>query len=144
MSVFAFETHQTRQFQEEAMRLTHCVLIQALILAALLSTAADAQRVGGGDRRGDRLPAGRTTLPAVENYSPMAAGVFEVVTVQTSDRVVRLRASDGKTADVGVAEHVFDLSKLKAGDKVKVDFFQPDEANPKLNAAGIWPVQPAQ
>ena len=126
------------------MRLIHYALIPAFIFAAFLSTAADAQRVGGGDRRGDRPLVGPTTLPAVENYSPMAAGVFEVVSVQTSNRMVRLRASDGKTADVGVAEHVYDLSKLKAGDKVKVDFFQPDEANPKLSAAGIWPVQPAQ
>jgi hypothetical protein len=33
---------------------------------------------------------------------------------------------------------------LKAGDKLKVDFFQPDEANPKASAAGIWPVQSTQ
>ena len=50
----------------------------------------------------------------------------------------------GKRLDVNVADHVYDLSKLKAGDKLKVDFFQPDEANPKVSAAGIWPVQPTQ
>jgi hypothetical protein len=76
----------------------------------------------------------------VESYAPAAAGIFEVVSVQASDRIVRLRASDRKALDVSVAEYVYDLSKLKAGDKLKVDFFQPDEANPKVSAAGIWPV----
>jgi len=36
------------------------------------------------------------------------------------------------------------LREHKAGDKLKIDFFQPDEANPKVSAAGIWPVQSAQ
>jgi hypothetical protein len=31
------------------------------------------------------------------------------------------------------------VSKLKAGDKVKVDFFQPDEGDTRLRAAGVWP-----
>jgi len=115
-------------------------LLPAFILIASMSTMAEAQRVGGGDR-GDRRPIGPTTLPAVENTAPMSVGIYEVVSVQASSRMVRLRAADGKTADVSVAEHVYDLSKLKAGDKVKVDFFQPDETNPKISAAGLWPVQ---
>jgi hypothetical protein len=116
-------------------------LILAFAVSALPAGSADAQRVSGGDRRVDRpLPIGPTTIPAVESYPPAAAGIFEVVSVQVSNRVVRLRASDGKTADVGVAEHVYDVSKLKAGDKLKVDFFQPDEVNTKMSAAGIWPV----
>jgi hypothetical protein len=119
-------------------------LIPAFIITVLISAVADAQRVGGGDRRGDRTPGVPNPLPAVESYAPAAAGTFEVVSVQASNRVVRLRAGDGKTADVNVAEHVYDLSKLKAGDKVKVDFFQPDEANPKLSAAAIWPVETAR
>lgn len=123
------------------MRLSHRALIPAFILATFISTVADAQRAG--DRRGER-PRPLTTVPAVENYAPAATGVFEVVSVQAADRVVRLRASDGKALDVSVADHVYDLSKLKAGDKLKVDFFQPDEANPKVSAAGIWPVQSAQ
>ena len=122
------------------MSLHRRALIPAFIAVALISTVADAQRPGPGDRR----PRPLTTVPAVEGYAPAAAGVFEVVSVQESERVVRLRASDGKALDVSVAEHVYDLSKLKAGDKLKVDFFQPDEANPKVSAAGIWPVEAAR
>ena len=122
------------------MSLHQRALIPAFIVMTLISTVADAQRAGPGDRR----PRPLTTLPAVESYAPAAAGIFEVVSVQASDRVVRLRASDGKAVDVSVAEHVYDLSKLKAGDKLKVDFFQPDEANPKVSAAGIWPVEAAR
>lgn len=122
------------------MRSTRRALIPAFIFTAFISSVADAQRVGGGDRS----PAVRRPLPAVEGYAPAAAGVFEVVSVQASNRMVRLRSGDGRTADVSVAEHVYDLSKLKAGDKVKVDFFQPDDANPKLSAAGIWPVEAAR
>ena len=122
------------------MSLNHRALIPAFIVMTLISTVADAQRAGPGDRR----PRPLTTVPAVESYAPAAAGIFEVVSVQESERVVRLRASDGKALDVSVAEHVYDLSKLKAGDKLKVDFFQPDEANPKVSAAGIWPVEAAR
>lgn len=127
------------------MNLDHRALVSAFIFLVFISTAADAQRAVG-DRPGQRPlpPLGRATLPAVENDAPAAAGIFEIVSVKTADRVVRLRASDGKALDVSVADHVFDLSKLKAGDKVKVDFFQPDEANPTVSAAGIWPVQSAQ
>jgi hypothetical protein len=71
----------------------------------------------------------------------MTTSVFEVLSVRSSDRVIRLRGPDGKTADVHVQEHVYDVSKLKAGDKVKVDFFQPDEGDARLRAAGIWPAQ---
>ena len=69
----------------------------------------------------------------------MTTSVFEVLSVRASDRVMRIRGVDGKTADVQVQEHVYDVSKLKAGDKVKVDFFQPDEGDTRLRAAGVWP-----
>lgn len=111
------------------------------VCTALMVTAVDAQRVGPGDRRPAPRPIGPSTIPAVETYAPGSSGIFEVISVQASNRIVRLRASDGKTGDVNVAEHVYDLSKLKAGDKLKVDFLLADEANPKLSAAGIWPAE---
>ena len=116
------------------------VLSWVLVATAALGPA-EAQRVGGdrGDR-GDRVrPPG--SIPAVESYAPMTTSVFEVLSVRAADRVIRLRGKDGKTADVHVQEHVFDVSKLKAGDKVKVDFFQPDEGDTRLRAAGVWPAQ---
>jgi len=124
------------------MNLDHRALITAFVFMLFLSTATDAQKA---DRPGVRpRPLGPTALPAVENYPPAAAGIFEVISVNAADGLVRLRASDGKALDVSVADHVYDLSKLKAGDKLKVDFFQPGEANSKVSAAGIWPVQPTQ
>ncbi len=114
--------------------------LSCALLAATALGSAQAQSVGGirGDR-GDRvLRPG--TIPAEENYAPMAIGVHEVLSVRTADRVVRLRDKEGKVADVHVQEHVYDLSKLKPGDKVKVDFFQPNQGDPRVRAAGIWPV----
>jgi len=109
-------------------------LTSILLLAGIVATA-EAQRVGGN--RGDRVRP-LESIPAVESFAPMTASVFEVLSVRASDRVVRLRGKDGKTADVLVEGHVYDLSKLKAGDKVKVDFFQPDEGDTRLRAAGVW------
>ena len=110
------------------------------LLGASLAITADAQRVGGGGNRGDRVRPPES-IPAIESHAPMTTSVFEVLSVRSSDRVIRLRGPDGKTADVHVQEHVYDVSKLKAGDKVKVDFFQPDEGDARLRAAGIWPAQ---
>jgi hypothetical protein len=109
-----------------------------VLLAATALGSAEAQRVGGN--RGDRvLRPG--TIPAEEAYAPMAIGVLEVLSVRPADRVIRLRDKQGKSADVHVQEHVYDLSKLKAGDKVRVDFFQPVEGDTQLRAAGIWPTE---
>jgi len=52
-----------------------------------------------------------------------------------------MRAADGRTGDVYVAEDIYDLSKLKADDKIRVDFVVPDAKNSKLSAASVWPVK---
>lgn len=109
-----------------------------LLLATAAPGSAGAQSVGG--IRSDRgLRPG--TIPAEENYAPMAIGTLEVIAVRPADRVIRLRDKEGKVADVHVKEHVYDLSKLKAGDKVKVDFFRPVDSDTQLRAAGVWPVE---
>jgi hypothetical protein len=119
-------------------------LTRRCAIAVLLAivTSAVAQRPDGGDRPPirDRVRP-PDAIPAVESYAPLTTSVFEVLSVRASDRVIRLRGKDGRTADVHVQEHVFDVSKLKPGDKVKVDFFQPDEADQRLRAAGVWPAQ---
>ncbi|HET9023045.1 MAG TPA: hypothetical protein VFN64_00645 [Burkholderiaceae bacterium] len=110
----------------------------ALCCAVLALSAlgnAEAQRAGGGRGSPARPPA---TIPAFESDASRTSSLFEVLSVRLADRVMRLRGQDGKIADVHVQEHVYDLSKLKAGDKVKVDFFQPDEGDTRVRAAGVW------
>jgi hypothetical protein len=66
--------------------------------------------------------------------------IYTVVLIDASGRKVRLRsATDGKTADVQVGEDVYDLSKLKIGDKVRVEFLAADTPNQKPVAASLWP-----
>ena len=104
------------------------------LLAAMLLQPVLAQRAGGGGGDG----AGQRTQGGAINYAPQPA-VYSVTSVDAKGRTVRLRAQDGRTGVVHVAENVYDLSKLKAGDKIRVDFVVPDATNSKLNAASIWP-----
>ena len=74
------------------------------------------------------------------NYAPRPA-VYSVVSLDRDNRMVRLRAADGRTGDVFFPEGVFDLSTLKSGDQIRVDFVKPDKADKKLTAASAWPVK---
>ena len=68
--------------------------------------------------------------------------VLQVVSVDSYSRVVKMRDANGKTLDVQVGEGIYDLSKLKIGDKVQVNFLEPDGlGSHKVKAANIWPVQ---
>lgn len=68
-------------------------------------------------------------------------GIYQVVSVDTYAQTVQLRGADGSTAAVKVSSDVYDISKLKSGDRVQVNFYVPDSMNPGLRAAGLWPVQ---
>jgi hypothetical protein len=92
------------------------------LLAALLWQPLLAQRMVGGGL----------------NYAPKPA-VYDVLSVDADARTVQLRAADGRTGTVYVAEEVFDVSTLKAGDKIRVDFVVPDASNKSLRAASVWP-----
>jgi hypothetical protein len=108
-----------------------------LVIGAALASIALAQRIerpGGGERV--RPP---ESIPANESYAPLTTSVFKVLSVRRSDRVIRVLGADGRTADVRVAEHVYDVAKLKSGDAIRVDFFQPDNGDVTLRAAGVWP-----
>jgi len=110
------------------------LLSSLALLALLLGNSADAQRVGGvGDRPGFRNQGG------VNQGQPPAE--YVVVSVDSYAQSVRLRAADGTTADVYVPDGVYDLSKLKNGDKVQVNFLEPNEQGSKLSAGNIWPVR---
>jgi hypothetical protein len=74
------------------------------------------------------------------NNAPRPA-VYSVISINSDARTVQLRAADGRTDFVYVAEEVYDLSKLKPGDKIKVDFVVPDKTNDKLSAASVWPAE---
>jgi hypothetical protein len=102
------------------------------LLAAMLLQPVLAQPGGGGGGGGQRMQGGGI------NYAPEPA-VYSVVLVDARARTVRLRAADGRTGLVHVAEGVYDLSTLKAGDKIRVDFAEPEAANSKLRAASIYP-----
>ena len=74
------------------------------------------------------------------NYAPRPA-VYSVLSVDTDARTVQLRAADGRTGVVHVAEDVYDLSKVKPGDKIRVDFVVPDSKSSNLRAASVWPAE---
>ena len=67
-------------------------------------------------------------------------GVYKVVSVDSYARTVDLQSTDGSVTTVKVPEGVYELSKLKAGDRVQVNFYTPDAMNPGLRAAGIFPI----
>jgi hypothetical protein len=124
-------------------------LIRIAGILALIALAAPAisiaQRATQPIRR--PRPPGRPDLPLVPGRLPQtstiggpapAAGVFTVSSVRPRDNIVRLRDADGRSADVYVDPDVFDLSTLEAGDQVGVDFFIPEEAEDRIEAASIW------
>jgi hypothetical protein len=102
------------------------------LLAATLLPPALAQ-VGGGI-------GGRRNEGGSINYAPGPA-VYDVLAVDADARTVRLRAASGRSGVVEVGESVYDLSRIKAGDRIKVDFVVPDAKNPQLRAASIWPAE---
>jgi hypothetical protein len=109
-------------------------LVCCALLAALPLQHALAQRVGEGDGAGRRMQGGGI------NYAPQP-DVYSVVSIDSYARTVRMRAADGRTGDVYIAEGVYDLSTLKEGDKIRVDFVVPDAMNSKLSAASVWAVK---
>jgi len=108
------------------------------LLAAVLVQPVFAQPAGAGGVGG----AGGVLAPRMQgggiNYAPQP-DVYSVVLVDSRGRTIRLRAADGRTGLVYVAEGVYDLSKIKAGDKIRVDFVAPEASSDKLRAASIWP-----
>ena len=119
------------------------------MLAAALVPPALAQVGGGGGGGGGGGPGGGIGAGGIGpprrnvdgqgiNYAAEPA-VYSVLSVDADARTVQLRAANGRTGTVQVGASVYDLSKVRAGDKLKVDFVMPDEKNPQLRAAAIWP-----
>jgi len=108
--------------------------VLAVAIASICAAAPAAAQRADGDPGGRRMQGGGI------NYAPQP-GVFVVVSTDSYAQTVRLRGADGKTADVYVNSNVYDLSKLNAGDRVQVNFLEPDGMNNRLAAANIWPVK---
>lgn len=107
-------------------------VIVAVLVVTLMQAAAAQQAQGGGERL-------RRDNPTAVNPAPPPA-VFSVVSVDTYGRNLSLQAADGTRRTVLVPEGVYELSRLKPGDRVRVDFIVPDAMNPQPAAAAIWPV----
>lgn len=71
-------------------------------------------------------------------------GVFTVVAVDTRGGSVQLRDEGGRSGSVQVDPELFDLETLSSGDQVEVDFVIPEAGSTKLQAAGIWKLEPAR
>jgi hypothetical protein len=108
----------------------------AAVLLGLLSASIQHQALaeGTGDGGGHRMQGGGI------NVAPRPA-VYEVLSINPSSRTVRLRAADGRTAEVFVGEDIYDIAKLKQGDRIQVDFVKRDQTGGKLKAASVWPVK---
>jgi len=65
-------------------------------------------------------------------------GIYVVRSVNVRDNFVQLRDADGRTARVLVSAAVFDLTKVRSGDELLVDFVAPTSAKAPLRASGIW------
>jgi hypothetical protein len=61
-----------------------------------------------------------------------------VRSINKRENIVQLSDADGRTARVLVEPAIFDLSKLKSGDEVVVDFIVPASTNAPLRVAGFW------
>jgi len=110
-------------------------LIALIAPAALTSAPPASAQVSHGI-----TPVAGRTAGGGMNYAPRP-GLYTVVLVDAKGRRLRVRDVDGKTLDANVAEGAYDLSKLKIGDKVRIDFVAQDTPEKKPTAATIWPAR---
>ena len=109
------------------------LLTLATLVTLILSAPLQAQMRGSGE--GTRNQGGGIILAPNDP-------VLQVLSGDSHSRVVKMRDANGKTLDVQVGEGIYDLSKLKIGDKVQVNFLEPDGlGSNKVKAANIWPVK---
>jgi hypothetical protein len=66
-------------------------------------------------------------------------GVYKVVAIDTYARTIDVQAADDSVSTVKVPEGVYELSKLKVGDRIQINFYVSDAMNPGLRAASIFP-----
>jgi len=81
---------------------------------------------------------GRFPLPSDGVIRPQPPGVFVVRAVDDRENIVQLTGAEGRTGSVYVPDDVFDVSELKPGDEIVVDFVVPADGDARLVAAAIW------
>jgi hypothetical protein len=113
------------------MKLLNRIALVMIVAAALLQAAL-------AQREADRP---RHNQSGGVNLAPVPA-VYTVVSIDPYAQTVKLRAKDGTiTGDVYVSEGIYNLSKLNPGDKIQVNFLEPDGLSNRVAAANIWKVQ---
>ena len=114
-----------------------------LVLASALGASSSlAQRVSNPIVRpgGPGGPLGPGRFPGDSdgvNRVPLP-GIYVVRAVSDRDDTIRLSDDQGQVADVYVRPDVFDISKLKPGDRVAVDLIMPHGKGSRLEAASLW------
>lgn len=66
-------------------------------------------------------------------------GIYVVRAVNDRDNIVQLSDADGRVESVYVRPEAFDISDLKLGDEVVVDFVVQSGSGSRLEAANLWP-----
>lgn len=110
------------------------ILGLALLLATVSQSAVAQQRLAEADGAIRRNQSGGV------NNAPLP-GIFVVVSIDSYAQTVRLRAADGSVSSVYGGSDIYDLSKLSAGDRIQVNFLEPNGLSNKVSAANIWPVR---
>lgn len=113
-----------------------------VLVSTLAASSSPAQRVSNPIVRpgGPGGPLGPGRLPRDSDGVNRAQlpGVFVVLAVNDREDTVRISDDQGQTADVYVRPDVFDISKLKPGDRVAFDLIMPHGKGSRLEAASLW------
>lgn len=115
--------------------LSKSALLALFALCALMEAPPTSAQVA----MGITPVAGRTSGGGV-NHAPRP-GLYTVVLVDATGKRLRVRDAEGKTIDANVAEGAYDLSTLKIGDKIRIDFVAQDTPQKKPTAAVIFPAK---
>jgi hypothetical protein len=114
-------------------------LVLALACATGISRAQrPANPIARPPRPGGVFGPGRFPVASDGPNRTLPPGIFVVRTVNDRENIVQLSDADGRTARVLVDPAVFDVSELKSGDEIVVDFIVPASKGDPLRAAGVW------
>jgi hypothetical protein len=115
------------------------VLALTLVVAGTHSVAQrPAHPINRPPRPGGPFGPGRFPQASEGVIRPQPPGVFVVRAVNDRDNVLQLADTEGRTGTVYVRPDIFDVSELKPGDEIVVDFIVPADSSARLEAAAVW------